>query len=210
VKILPVGVDLNEFPFSPAVTGDVIAFIGNMSFSLNVDACRSFLKEIFPELRSRGRLRFRVIGECPESVRRELERLPSVEVTGRVHRIADAAEGAFCGICPVRGGAGIQTKILNYFALGLPCVTSPVGLEGLDAIDGRDLLVYHEPQIAVEMILRLHKDPLLREELARNARMLVETTYDYPVIYRSIRECIAELLADRSSHNTKLVARNFG
>jgi hypothetical protein len=53
------------------------------------------------------------------------------------------------------------------------------------------------------MILRLHGEPRLREEIASNGRKLVETTYDYPVISRSVRECVAELLADESSHNRK-------
>jgi glycosyltransferase involved in cell wall biosynthesis len=203
VRILPVGVDLQEFPFNPAASGDVVAFIGNMSFSLNIDACKYFVKEIFPDLRRRAGLRFRVIGACPESVRHELEKIPAVEVTGRVRRIADALGGTFCGVCPVRGGSGIQTKILNYLALGLPCVTSRVGLEGLNAVDGRDLLVYEDPRSAAEMILRLHGEPRLREEIASNGRKLVETTYDYPVISRSVRECVAELLADESSHNRK-------
>ncbi len=206
VKILPVGIDLQEFPFNPAVSGDVIAFIGNMSFSLNIDACRHFVKEIFPELRRRAGLRFRVIGACPDTVRREFEKIPSVEVTGRVHRIADALDGTFCGICPVRGGSGIQTKILNYLALGLPCVTSQVGLEGLSAIDGRDLLVYDEPGSAVEMILRLHGDPRQREEIASNGRKLVETAYDYLVINQSVRECVEELLAHDSSQNANSTA----
>jgi glycosyltransferase involved in cell wall biosynthesis len=193
VRIVPIGINIDEFPFSPSVSGDIVAFVGNMSFSLNVDACRSFLKDIFPELRRRAGLRFRVIGACPESVRRELGKVPGVEVTGRVDHIADAVDGAFCGICPVRGGSGIQTKILNYLALGLPCVTSHVGLEGLDAVDGRDVLVYEEPRTAVEMILRLHGDLRLREELASCGRKLVETNYDYAVINQSIREYVSEL-----------------
>jgi glycosyltransferase involved in cell wall biosynthesis len=42
VRVFPLGVDLDEFPFNPAPCGNVVAFIGNMSFSLNLDAGISF------------------------------------------------------------------------------------------------------------------------------------------------------------------------
>jgi glycosyltransferase involved in cell wall biosynthesis len=194
VRLFPLGVDLNEFPFNPAPSGNVVAFVGNMSFSLNIDACRHFIRDIFPALRTRAGLRFRVIGACPPSIRRELEKHAGVEVTGAVRHIADAVDGIFCGVCPVRAGAGIQSKILNYLALGIPCVTSDVGLEGLNAVDGRDLLVYRKPENAVDMILKLHGDSSLRNTLAENGRRYVEKAHDWKTIHASIREDVQELL----------------
>jgi len=196
VKIVPLGIDLDQFPFSATSCGDAVGFVGNMSFSMNVDACRHFARKIFPALRTRAGIRFRIIGACSTSIRREFEKHEGIEVTGGVSRIADAVNGVFCGVCPVRAASGIQTKILNYLALGIPCVTSDVGLEGLHAVDGRDLLVYHEPESAVESILRLHGDSSLRARIAGNGRRFVEKTHDWRIIGRSIREYVAELLAE--------------
>ena len=193
VRVFPLGVDLDEFPFNPAPDGNAVAFVGNMSFSLNLDACRHFIRDILPALRTRAGLRFRVIGACTPSVRRELEKHASVDVTGTVRNIADGVDGAFCGVCPVRAGAGIQSKILNYLALGIPCVTSDVGLEGLNAVDGRDLLVYRKTEDAVELILKLHENLTLRTELAKNGRRYVETGHDWKTIHASLREDVAGL-----------------
>jgi glycosyltransferase involved in cell wall biosynthesis len=199
VGILPIGIDLEEFPFSPVSPGNVVAFVGNMGFSLNVDACLHFVRDIFPGLRTAADIRLRVIGACPASVKRKMERHAGVEVTGRVGRIADAVDGVFCGVCPVRGGAGIQNKVLNYLALGIPCVTSQVGLEGLDAVDGRDLLVYQKPEEATELILKLHEDSLLRGKLAANGRKFVEKNHDWRMIHRDIRAQVSELLEKRAA-----------
>jgi hypothetical protein len=135
-----------------------------------------------------------VIGACPQSVRRELEKHAGVEVTGVVGRIADAVDGIFCGVCPVRAGAGIQNKILNYLALGIPCVTSDVGLEGLDAVVGRDLFVYGKPDDAVHLIMKLHGDSSLRNRIAENGRKYVEKAHDWKMIHRSIRKDVSDLL----------------
>lgn len=195
VQIIPIGVDLDEFPFNPAPSGKVVAFIGNMSFSLNLDACRHFIRDILPALTTRSDIRFRVIGACSQAVRRELERHAGVEVTGTVRNIADAVDGVFCGVCPIRAGAGIQNKILNYLALGIPCVTSNVGLEGLSAVDGRELFVYDRPERAVQIILNLLGDSRLRNRMAENGRRFVESEHDWKRIHLLIREQVKNLFA---------------
>ena len=199
VRIVPMGIDLDEFPFNAEAHGDVIAFVGNMSSNMNRDACLHFIRDLLPALRQRAHVRLRVIGGCPDAVRSELSRYPGVEVTGAVRRIADAVGGAFCGVCPVRGGAGIQNKVLNYMALGLPCVTSEIGLEGIPAADGRDLFVYRTPDEAIGLILRLHSDAGLRRESAANARRLIENKFDWARIYGEMRGEVSGLIEHRGT-----------
>lgn len=199
VRIVPLGVDLEEFPFRPAVSGNVVAFIGNMAFALNQDACLHFAREILPRLRAQRDLTFRVIGVCPPEVREKLLRFPGVAVTGRVEHIRDAVDGAFCGVCPMRAGSGIQTKVLNYLALGLPCVTSSVGLEGLHAVDGSDLFVYRNAEEAAQLILRLHEDAALRQVTAANGRRFVEREHDWREIRKTILREMQSLLAAAGS-----------
>jgi glycosyltransferase involved in cell wall biosynthesis len=199
VRVISLGVDLDEFPFNPDPSGNVVAFIGNMSFSMNLDACRHFIRDILPALMTRAGIRFRVIGVCPQSVRRELEKHAGVEVTGVVRRIADAVDGVFCGVCPVRAGAGTQSKILNYLALGIPCVMSDIGFEGLSAVNGRDLFVYGHHDHAVDLILKLYEDSSLRRHIAENGRKYVERSHDWKMIERTIHEDVSDLLDAKQS-----------
>jgi glycosyltransferase involved in cell wall biosynthesis len=203
--IVPVGIDLAEFPFHSSRSGDVAVFIGNMGFSLNLDACNYFIRDVLPALRTKANIRFRIVGACAPALKKMLEKHPGVEVTGTVPRIADFVDGAFCGVCPVRGGAGIQNKVLNYLALGLPTVTSQVGLEGLDATPGRDLLVYRNTEEAVEMILALHRGPETRARLAANGRALIERVHDWELIYSAIRSQIARLAVSNEPKMTERV-----
>jgi glycosyltransferase involved in cell wall biosynthesis len=187
-RIIPVGIDLDEFPFRSGVSGNVVGFVGNMSFSLNADACFHFIRDILPRLRRHADIRFRVIGSCPPSIQRKLKKHPAVEITGAVDRITEAVDGVFCGVCPIRAGAGIQNKILNYLAMGIPCVTSEIGYEGTRAARGRDLLVYERAEDAADLILKLHGNARLRNQLAVNGRRLVEKVFDWNILYKSIRE----------------------
>ena len=199
VRIVTLGMNLDEFSFRTPAAGNVVAFIGNMSFALNLDACLHFLREIFPQIRKERDLRFRVIGVCPPSAQKKLLEFPGVEVTGRVERIADAIDGAFCGICSIRAGSGIQNKVINYMALGLPCVTSTAGFEGLGATPGSDLFVYKNEAEAARLIVQLYDDADLRHAMAVRARQYVERAHDVKEIQKTVRAEMAAVLASGAS-----------
>jgi glycosyltransferase involved in cell wall biosynthesis len=100
-------------------------------------------------------------------------------------------------VCPVRAGAGIQNKILEYLALGLPCVTSTVGLSGVGALPGKELLVYHDPNEAAREILMLYSDPALRLKMASAGRKLVCRKYDWQNIYREFNDSCQKVLEEK-------------
>jgi glycosyltransferase involved in cell wall biosynthesis len=193
VELIPMGVDLLRLPFGTR-DGDAIAFIGKMATLQNQDACFHFVRDIFPKIRNRVKVKFRVIGDIPHKVADKLLAYQDVEVTGRFDDVGEAISGAFCAVCPMRAGAGMQTKILEYMALGLPCVTSRVGLEGINAIENEHLLVYDSPEEAAEKIMALHSDPGLRAKLAQHGRALVEQFYDWNNLYPMFTASILEAL----------------
>jgi glycosyltransferase involved in cell wall biosynthesis len=193
VEVIPQGVDVRRTPFATR-NGDVIAFIGNVASVQNQDACFHFARDIFPKIRQRAKLTFRVIGNISDAVAEKLRAFPGVEVTGRFEDISGAIEGAFCGVCPLRAGAGMQTKNLEYMALGLPCLTSRVGLEGIQATENEHLLVYDSIEEAVNKVLVLHSDPGLRRILAHQGRALVERSYDWNSIHSLFEASILGVL----------------
>lgn len=193
IDVIPNGTDLEKFPFhAPVEGGNTIVFIGNMASVQNQDACQYFIREVLPQVRARAPITFRIVGNAPIDVQRRFANYDGVEMTGRIADIRDGVNGAFCGVCPVRAAAGIQNKILEYLALGLPCVTSPVGLCGIDARPGEELLVYKNPAEAAEQILQLHSNAGLRMQLAVAGRELVQRRYDWQDIYRKfVASCIS-------------------
>ncbi len=140
------GVDTESLPFEYAPDGRTIVFIGKNLSRPNVDAITYFAQDLLPAIRARvPQARFKVIGEIRRELARRL-RNQGIEVTGRVDSVREATRGASAGVCPIRFGAGIQNKLLEYMALGIPAVASTLGLEGLGAIPGQHIAVATTPQ----------------------------------------------------------------
>ncbi|MEV3841739.1 glycosyltransferase family 4 protein [Aeromonas veronii] len=160
------GVNLVDLSFKPCFDSKQIVFIGNMFSVQNIDAAYWFAKNVLPLLREHDDFTFKIIGRIKDSDLHLFEKTPGVKVTGSVDSVALAAENSLLGICSVRLAAGVQNKILEYMALGLPVITSSTGLEGLEAMPNKDILVADEPEQYVDQILRVAKDPEFHSQLA--------------------------------------------
>jgi len=174
------GVDLKNLPFrNRHDSNPVIVYIGNMASMQNMDACMYFAKDVMPLINQRMTATFRIVGKISDSDAARLRALPNVEVTGPVKDIASSVADARLGVCPVRLAAGVQNKVLEYMALGLPVVTSSIGLEGFSAKSGDDLLVADSPAEYVEQISRIWNDKKLSTSLSSNGRAYVEQQHDW-------------------------------
>lgn len=173
------GVDLTKLPYNFTASGYKLVFIGNMFSAQNFDAAFWFAKNVMPSLLNYGPYEFHVIGKIPEDNAKKLNRLKGVKVTGAVDNVAKYAEGALAGICSVRLAAGVQNKILEYMALGIPTITSSIGLEGLEAKKDIDILVSDTCDDYINNIIQLNTDTLFAKNLAENAYKYVQENHSW-------------------------------
>lgn len=197
------GVDTGSYQFEfRQNSAAVIAFIGNMVSHQNQDAAFWFATEVLPLLRSHGDFRFRIVGQMPDKARIKFSGIEGVEVTGLVSSVADSIRDCFSGVCPVRIGAGVQNKLLEYMALGLPTVTTSIGLEGLGARDREELYVADSPSDFSERVLDLWKDRSNAERLATNARRYVVAEHSWSAMLTPLVNRIKDLITvARISHH---------
>jgi glycosyltransferase involved in cell wall biosynthesis len=120
-----------------------------------------------------------------------------VLVTGRVPSIADAVAGAAVGVCPMRIGAGVQNKLLEYMALGLPSVTTSMGLEGIDAEPGRHLMLADGAEAMANAVLKLMDDRALAEDIAQAARAFVDERHRWTAQLEPLLDQMAVLLTKK-------------
>ncbi|MGI2203493.1 glycosyltransferase [Shewanella oncorhynchi] len=167
------GVDLTDLKFNYTPDMKTIVFIGNMTTLQNVDAAKWFIKSVMPLLLIEGDFIFKIIGRINPNQQEEFNSYPNVLATGGVESISKAAEGAFIGVCPMRLGAGVQNKVLEYMAMGIPTITSSVGLEGLEANPGENILVA-DSEVQYVQIIKSLLDPNLANKFSKKGRAYVE------------------------------------
>ena len=155
-------------------------FIGNMRTHQNTDAVLYFIRAIYPLIKARRpRAKFRIIGCEPRRSIRAFHGKDGIEVTGFVQDVWLNAKDACVAVCPIRVGAGVQNKLLESMAMGIPSVTTSVGLEGIDAVSGRHLLTADSPSDFSEQVLRLMENKDLRMGISLNGLDLIRRKYGW-------------------------------
>jgi hypothetical protein len=82
-------------------------------------------------------------------------------------------------VVPLRAGGGMRVKILNAMAQTLPIVTTTLGCEGIAVESGKHVLIADQPEAFARATLTLLGDRARSDELGRNGRALIDSTYDY-------------------------------
>jgi sugar transferase (PEP-CTERM/EpsH1 system associated) len=195
VVVIPNGVDADRFrPGLARKRGSTIVFSGRMSYSPNVRAAVWFSRVVFPLVRaSVPDAELVVAGAAPAREVRRLAELPGITVTGFVPSMAETLSGASIAVAPMQSGSGIQNKILEAMACGLPLVTTSIGLGGIDARDGTDLIVEDSAEDFASAVVVLLQSDARAAELGRNARARVLDRYTWARAAELIDRVYAEL-----------------
>ena len=183
IFVVPNGVSEEFINIVPAKYDlDLIIFIGNLRSYQNQDAVFYFLGEIYPLIkREVPSVKYRIIGAAPPLKLLRCNGKNGIEVTGEVDNIISYAEQAAVSVAPIRVGAGIQNKVLESMALGVPVVTTSVAAEGLPhAKPGEHFLVCDTPKEFADAVCRVLKDKSCREKLSSNGKNLVMDHYRWP------------------------------
>lgn len=195
VEVIPNGVDVEKYKFLPAenLTPSLL-FIGNMGYPPCVDAALYFCKEIFPLILQKiPGAEFWIVGRDPW---REILQLNSVNVhvTGRVDDIIPYYRQSSVCVIPLRAGGGTRLKILEAMAMGRPVVSTSIGCEGLDVIDGKHLSIADTPNQFANETVRLLTDKPLYKKISANGRQLVESQYDWDSIAAKLAQTYLQIL----------------
>jgi len=98
-------------------------------------------------------------------------------------------------IVPLRIGGGTRLKILEALAMRKAVVSTPLGAEGLDVTDGRDILLARDAPSFAAQLGRALDDASLRERLGDAGRCLVEERYGWDVSVRSLERLYRSAIA---------------
>ena len=126
-----------------------------------------------------------------------LARPPRVVVTGEVPDVSDWLLRAEVGVAPLRIGAGMQNKLVQAMAAGLPVVATPVANEGIAATPDEHLWLRDEPRAFADAVITLLRDRAAREQLGAAARRFVEGRWTWEAHFEQQLRVFAEVAARR-------------
>lgn len=196
--VVPNGVDTNFFCPTPedAVVPGRITFLGPTYMFPNRDGIEFFLASIWPMVRNEcPEATLHLIGKTPLRDKEEFESTAGVTSQGYVPDIRPHFSAAACSVVPLRVGGGTRLKILDAWAMGKAVVSTSVGCEGLNAVDGDNILIRDRPADFATAVAQVLRDSELRQRLSRGGRETSERVYAWPVIGRKLTSLYNEMLA---------------
>ncbi|NQD65698.1 glycosyltransferase [Bacillus haikouensis] len=165
----------------PSITKEkIILFHGNMQYYPNVEAVVDFVKEVWPHIhRAYPEYQFYIVGKDPVKKVTALHGKKNVVVTGFVDDICSRLLQAKMGIYPMKSGTGMQNKIIEALACGLPTIASPIALQGIAGRSGDELICTESTEGMIAAVKRLIDNPELQEKYAVKGQAFVHKNYSW-------------------------------
>lgn len=193
LSIVANGVDLDYFTPSRIHSESMrIVFSGKMSYHANVTAVLHLVQKIMPLVWvQRPEAELWIVGKDPTSevcalaresrsaLKGQLYPQGRVVVTGSVPDIRPYLQQAAVAVAPIVYGAGIQNKVLEAMACGIPVVASKPATSALEVENGRELLIGDTDSDFAQSIIALLDDPSWRYELGQRGRRYVEHRHSW-------------------------------
>jgi len=189
ISVVANGVDLDFFaqvkknlPKDPTVL-----FVGTFKWLPNIEAVDEIVKKIWPKIRTQmPSARLKIVGFSPTQKIKSYTADPSIEVLGGIDDIRDAFATAHVLLAPIRSGKGTRYKVLEAMITGTPVVATTLAAEGLDLVNGQDVLIADTSTLLAQATVRLLRDKVLQQKLGQAGQKIVRQGYSWDTIAKEL------------------------
>lgn len=162
------------------IRNKTVLFMGGAYFA-NFEAVDFIIKNLAKSL---PEFTFRIVGRAGMNIERKLPK--NVEIHGFIseEKKDEILRTSEIAINPIIHGAGVNVKMLEYMAYGLPIITSRLGARG---IKGKPFVISDLNGFAVS-IQKLSSDLDMMKKLGSKSRDVIKKNYTWPAVTKNISE----------------------
>lgn len=155
-----------------------ITFLGGYGHAPNKEGMDWFINEVIPLLTAKNasKIKLDIIGKGWPKDYEKISDSYEIKLRGFVEHLSDAVCGTIM-IVPILSGSGMRMKILEAAALGVPFITTSVGVEGLKFKTMDSCIIADTADDFAKGLLLLMSDDALRCRLTENAAKIFEENY---------------------------------
>jgi glycosyltransferase involved in cell wall biosynthesis len=200
IIVAPNGTDCSRIVFTDAITRESIKrrmgladqpialFMGSGHWP-NIAAAR----RVFQFAKALPTTAFAIVGSVCYAFDPS-EKPPNVLFLGEVDEVTRNLALECCDVAlnPMEHGSGTNLKMLDFFAAGIPVISTPTGARGLDVEDRRHCRIVDVDGFVPAIDALLGADAEQREALTQEARTLVEKRFDWQRIAATVKDALRQ------------------
>jgi glycosyltransferase involved in cell wall biosynthesis len=207
IVTVPIPVDTSYFvPAASRIERPArILFTGLMNHPPNVDAAVFFARDVLPIVRRAvADAEFAVVGKHPTPDVWALNGLPGVTVTGAVPDTRPYLDEATVVVVPLRFGSGVRNKILEAWSMEKFVISTRIGAEGLDVVDGVNLVLADRAGEMAAAAIRAIQEPAWRDSMRKAGRDVARTRHDPKRIAGTYYEALTSAARDKLAQDVPM------
>lgn len=168
--------------------------IGSMDWIPNLEGVNWFLEKVWPKvMKEVPQARMYLAGrKMPQNLMNADHN--NVSVVGEVPDAMYFIESKKINIVPLLSGSGIRVKIIEAMSVGKTVISTAIGAEGIEYVDGENILIANTPDEFVKQIKRCLSDDEFCAEIGKNASDLVANKYNNKLLTKKLLTFYDELI----------------
>jgi sugar transferase (PEP-CTERM/EpsH1 system associated) len=177
IKVVANGIDTSFFENLKLEKKYDLVFVGNLSYAPNIEAVHFILNNI---IQVNPNLTCLISGANPsKSLIEKCSKNKNVTINGWVDDIRKSYQSGKIFVAPMMIGTGMQNKLLEAMASGLPCITTSMTNNAINAEDKKEIFVAESAEQYHEIINRLLSDKEKINLIGLAGKNFVQNNYSW-------------------------------